>query len=286
MKQAKHHKLKYSRSVSIAVFKEIPNIARRMTFVSSRQEKRCKVFVLFCSILLLKTFAYVGNSSNNRNNERKRIASTLYSTIPPPPSGPDQFRETQENGNDDSSSVVNGDKTLYEILGAPATATRAELKKCYVELAKVAHPDAQISRNSNNNNNNPEGTSTNNSSVPDFNDIASAWRILGDAKLRKRYDRELRAKAFSEAAERFASENLEKAAPAVASMMDNVAVPFLRRTAATTSAVSQAFSKRSDDERAGGLTDAFKKAVQASQDAGRYVDSIELAEKSQQLEEK
>eukprot|EP00980_Cylindrotheca_fusiformis_P004675 scaffold992_cov116-Cylindrotheca_fusiformis.AAC.10 len=169
-------------------------------------------------------------------------------------------------------------RTLYEILGAPATANRTELKKCYVALAKLSHPDAQISRMD------PQQQSMEamaNSKL-DFNEIAQAWRILGDAKLRKRYDRELRAQAFAESAQRFTNENLERAVPVVASMMDRMAAPFLRRTTATTWAVGNAVAQG----RGSGWTDAFQKAVQAGQEAGRFIDSVELAEKSLELEKR
>jgi hypothetical protein len=164
-------------------------------------------------------------------------------------------------------------RTLYEILGAPATATRAELKKRYIELAKISHPDSQIS------------SDATTSQDVDFNEIAQAWRFLGDTKLRKRYDRELRAQAFTESAQRFTNANLERAAPAVASMMDKVAAPFFRRTTATTWAMGHAVAQGVSHEN-GNLTDAFKKAVHAGQVAGRFIDGVELAEKSQRLEER
>lgn len=248
-----------------------------MVCLHARCLQKNKLWLLLCSIVLARTVAYIPYQRTIRifSNQRRHCYDTiLHSTIP---SGPNQFQEPPEELSDNDESVIKEDRTLYEILGAPATATRAELKMKYVKLAKLSHPDAQISRNSG-----LESLGTSN--IPDFNEIASAWRILGDAKLRKRYDRDLRAKAFAEAAERFASKNLEKAAPAVASMMDNVAVPFLRRTTATTLAVGQALSKNEGSK--GGLTDAFKKAVQAGQNAGRFVDSMELSEKSNKLKER
>jgi len=164
-------------------------------------------------------------------------------------------------------------KTLYEILGAPATATREELKKCYVTKAKLSHPDAQIAYGSN---------STENK--VDFNDIAQAWNILGDDKLRRRYDRDLRAQAFSESAQRFANENLERAVPAMANMMDNIAAPFLRRTTATTWAVGQAVAKDVTSQENVVLSDTLKKAVQASQEVGKFMDGVDLKEKSKDLQ--
>jgi DnaJ-class molecular chaperone len=179
-------------------------------------------------------------------------------------------------------SAMNKEKTLYELLNAPTTATRAELKKGYVELAKLSHPDARI------------GKTEVNEEVPDFGEIAAAWRVLGDSRTRKRYDRDLRAKEFAETAQRFANKRLEEAVPAVAAMLDKVAVPFLRRTKATTWAVGQAVAKGvsnisqkpSDRNSNQALTSAFVDAIEAGQQAGRVIDSIELNEKSLELEER
>lgn len=168
-------------------------------------------------------------------------------------------------------------KTLYEILGAPATATREELKKFYVMKAKLSHPDAQIANGYNKNSNST-------TEKLDFNEIAQAWSILGDDKLRRRYDRELRAQAFSESAQRFANENLERAVPAMANMVDNIAAPFIRRTTATTWAVGQAVAKEVTSQDNVQLSDTFKKAVQAGQEVGRFMDGVDLKEKSKDLE--
>lgn len=129
---------------------------------------------------------------------------------------------------DTVDETLHKEKTLYEILGADPTATRAELKRCYVLLAKATHPDALIGRS---NNANVDGSPP----MEDFNDIAAAWRILGDAKLRKRYDFDLKAKAFADEAQRSLNEKLEEAAPVIASMVDNVA--------ATTVAVGDVMGK-------------------------------------------
>ena len=177
-------------------------------------------------------------------------------------------------------ATMNKAKTLYEILDAPRNSTRSELKRQYVKLAKLSHPDAQIGK---------EQTTGENL---DFSEIASAWRILGDAKTRKRYDRDLRAKEFGERAQQYANERLEEAVPAVAEMLDKVAIPFLRRTRATTVAVGKAVSKgvsRFSESNSSGsgnpkdLTDAFINAIEAGQQAGRMIDSLELSEKSDEL---
>lgn len=194
---------------------------------------------------------------------------------------PLQYASPINNGDDHPQASfstmteeVDSTKTLYEVLGAPATSTRGELKKCYVKKAKLSHPDAQIASGSN-------STTAENL---DFNEIAQAWNVLGDDKLRRRYDRELRAQAFSESAQRFANENLERAVPAMANMVDNFAAPFLRRTTATTWAVGQAVAKEVTSHENVVLSDTLKKAVQAGQEAGRFMDGVDLKEKSKDLQ--
>ncbi len=206
--------------------------------------------------------------------------------LTPPEDLPDDI--PKDVPNDKINKAINSnEKTLYEILKAPPTATRAELKLKYVEMAKLSHPDAQI------------GKSDLSDEIPDFGEIAAAWRVLGDTKSRKRYDRELQYKAWSAYASKYANEKLEEAVPAVARIMDNVAVPFIRRTAATTYAVSQVVSKigkvaskGSSDPKSsiqgGGnsLTDAFLNAIKAGRKVGRAIDSLELNEKSEELVER
>jgi curved DNA-binding protein CbpA len=226
-------------------------------------------------------------------------------------------------------------------------ATREEIKRSYFRLAKLSHPDALLDKPGN-----ADGV--------DFQEIAEAWKVLGNTKLRRRYDRELTAKAWSLRAQAYTNERLEKAVPVVADMMDNIAVPFLRKTTATTWAVGQAiatgvsgFSRSSrkttnqqrqqpaaaaaaavpqteeivngdqiseatsdpnsvspfdaassetqqnsngrmsapqqaykTQARPIGLTDTFLQALEAGAQAAREIDSLELSEKSGQLEER
>ena len=81
-------------------------------------------------------------------------------------------------------NVVAPVSTLYDILQCPPTATRVELKRSYLQLAKETHPDALLQAGED--------------VAPDkFVEIAQAWEILGDSQLRRRYDREIRAKGVS-----------------------------------------------------------------------------------------
>jgi curved DNA-binding protein CbpA len=144
---------------------------------------------------------------------------------------------TKENYTSYGNSPV-FDKTLYQVLQVDKIATREEIKKSYFRLAKQSHPDALIDKQSKQNNDNDNDDEA----TVDFQEIAEAWKILGNSKLRRRYDRELKAKEWSLRAQAYTNERLEQAVPVVADMMDNIAVPFLRRTTATTWAVGQAIA--------------------------------------------
>ena len=188
-------------------------------------------------------------------------------------------------------------KTLYEILNANPTDTRAELKKRYVALAKITHPDAQR--------NGAVPTSAEGEPL-DFTEIAAAWRILSDEKQRKRYDRSLKAEEISDNISAWVGDLAKQAAPVVEGF-GNVANNFLRKTTATTLAGVQAAASqvRSDERQPDpdstsdtvganssstaspkktSLSDTLKSAVDAAVLAGRKVEGLELLEKSEALE--
>ncbi len=73
-------------------------------------------------------------------------------------------------------------KTLYEILGTVPTATKKELKRKYLLMAKLTHPDALISQQKN------ECTLH---MFPDFTEVVDAYQILSNPLERKKYDRTL-----------------------------------------------------------------------------------------------
>jgi DnaJ-class molecular chaperone len=158
-------------------------------------------------------------------------------------------------------------------------------------MAKLSHPDAQIGSAEVRSRSHDEDEQ-----APDFGEVAAAWRILGDSKSRKRYDRELQYKEWAAFASKYANEKMEEAVPAVARIMDDLALPFLRRTAATTVAVSQVVSNIAktvdsssssrdapQNENKNLITNTFMNAVRAGQKAGRAIDTLELNEKSAQL---
>lgn len=72
--------------------------------------------------------------------------------------------------------------TLYEILGIAPTATKEELKRQYIVMAKLTHPDALISR---------QQSKNNVDTFPDFTEVADAYQILSNPMERKKYDRTL-----------------------------------------------------------------------------------------------
>jgi hypothetical protein len=72
--------------------------------------------------------------------------------------------------------VKKNTRTLYDILGASKDDSKTEIKRKYILLAKLSHPDAT------------RGSSTLRSDL-DFSEIAAAYRILSNTKERKRYDR-------------------------------------------------------------------------------------------------
>jgi len=78
-------------------------------------------------------------------------------------------------------------RSLYDMLQCSTLASRAELKKSYLSLAKMSHPDALIQH----------GMAKTDETETRFAEISQAWKILGDPRLRQRYDRELQAKGVS-----------------------------------------------------------------------------------------
>lgn len=184
-------------------------------------------------------------------------------------------------------------ETLYEILGASPDASRAELKKHYSELAKKTHPDALIGQNVS------EATSSSSSSSSlyrhDFGEIALAYKTLSNTKQRKRYDRSLQADSLKQNIEKVADDITQAAAPQINKVFEEYAVPFLRRTTATTVASVTAVAKDIQNQQKQSskngsdsvdLKSAVSSAIQAGQRAGKLIDGMELLEKSKALVER
>jgi DnaJ-class molecular chaperone len=187
----------------------------------------------------------------------------------------EKVKQTPEQKEDRMLST----KTLYEVLGASSDATRDELKRQYVTLARATHPDAIVGKSLS-----PEERE--NSEVH-FTEVAAAWRILSDKKERQRYDRSLKAKAFTQDVEKLASEYAEKlvetAGPAVSQVLD----VFFRKTTGTTAASLNAAAKEVKQSRKDGkkvdLGSAIGNAVKAGMQVGRNIDRYELLKKSREL---
>ncbi|MEO7556244.1 MAG: DnaJ domain-containing protein [Acidimicrobiales bacterium] len=71
--------------------------------------------------------------------------------------------------------------TLYEILGARPGASPEELRSAYLDRARQAHPDRWV-----------DGSPADRQAAErSMQDITEAWRVLGDAGRRRRYDDQL-----------------------------------------------------------------------------------------------
>ena len=165
-----------------------------------------------------------------------------------------------------------GKRTLYQILGAKPSDSRDELKAKYVQLAKQSHPDAVRQTDAT-------------EAKLDFTEIAAAWRILSDTKQRKRYDRSLQAEQFSLEVQQWAEDFGRQAAPA-AKAFGEVALPFLRKTTAATLASIQAAANDLSQKQDRDVKATFSTAMEAAIRAGRYVDSMELMDKSERLKDR
>ena len=184
-------------------------------------------------------------------------------------------------------SRITDDKNLYEILGASPSMSRSEIKRLYINLAKQTHPDSY-----NNNNNNNSNDATDQLNEDRFNEVAQAWNILSDNKTRRAYDRELAANDFKEDIVKKASELANAYGPTAQRFYDDVAIPLLRRTTATTLASWSAVTEERDErqlESSKGESEqqdfgqAFKRVVEAGINATRKIDGLELQEKSVEL---
>jgi hypothetical protein len=200
-------------------------------------------------------------------------AQQVYEQSPVQKKKVEKVKKTPEEKEDRMLST----KTLYEILGASPDATRDELKRQYVTLARATHPDAIVGKS-------PEERE--NSEVL-FTEVAAAWRILSDKRERQRYDRSLKAKSFTQDVEKLAGEYAEKlvetAGPAVSQVLN---VLFRKPTGTTATspnvAATQVKQSRKDGEKVD-LGSAIGNAVKAGMQVGRNIDRYELLKKSREL---
>ena len=73
-----------------------------------------------------------------------------------------------------TTSLLDEEKSFYEVLGLEPTANSKEIKSAYLELSKKLHPDA--------NPGNPEAATQ-------FHIVSGAYATLNNAKLRRMYDK-------------------------------------------------------------------------------------------------
>ncbi|KAL7507289.1 hypothetical protein ACHAXN_005613 [Cyclotella atomus] len=131
-----------------------------------------------------------------------------------------QDDSSASNNSSSSSSpkrIIKKQKDLYAILNATPTMTKSEIKQRYISLAKLSHPDSP----------------SYNASI-DFSEITSAYKTLSDDKLRRRYDREVAAEEFKGDVVAYASEIAKEYGPVAKKLYEDWALPFLKRTTAST----------------------------------------------------
>ena len=191
-----------------------------------------------CWVALLASVALVDPAQSYTTRLHHTHLDARRLTIQTPSAANDHRRTQLLMSTRRGEPPENEELNYYEVLGASPDASRSELKKKYIILARQSHPDAQIGGNNSNDDENV-----------DFQTVTEAWRTLGNPKYRKRYDRYLKAKEWGEAAQKLTNERLEQVAPIASSFMDNLAVPFLRRTSKTVGkAIKVVKAVTADDE--------------------------------------
>jgi hypothetical protein len=80
-------------------------------------------------------------------------------------------------------------RTHYEVLGVTRAASAGELRKAYLERARLLHPDRHIDA----------GPRARDEAERAMQELTEAWRVLGDAGRRRRYDRDLGGPVSAEA---------------------------------------------------------------------------------------
>lgn len=121
-------------------------------------------------------------------------------------------------------------QTYYELLGCAPDATRDEIKANYIALARKIHPDSRINRE--------YCTET----IPEFTDVATAWKVLRDPQLRLRYDRTLQSEKFVDSFEEKAESVLRNAFGKLELMADSVGTT-VGNAAVAANRVGNAFEK-------------------------------------------
>ena len=80
-------------------------------------------------------------------------------------------------------------RSHYEVLGVSRAASAGDVRKAYLERARLLHPDRHIDA----------GPRARDEAERAMQELTEAWRVLGDAGRRRRYDRELGGRVSAEA---------------------------------------------------------------------------------------
>ena len=213
-------------------------------------------FLLISVSILSDAFQLMPHVITNRLQDFPQSGSVLFSEAKRPK----------------RSSVSGMESCLYDILDLNPSASREVIKKRYIDLAKILHPDSNISDEA-------KQTSTFQLSpgyAYSFSDVASAYKILSNPKEKKKYDRELRAKAITKDIE-MAAENF----------FTSMVQPMFRNARATTIKAQKEIqrNKRRVDEKGFDFS-SVTSALQSGIDAEEIVDNLELVQKAQQLEQR
>ena len=204
---------------------------------------------------------------------------------------PDASGGPAQSGDVADASPSAPKQSLYDILRCPPTATKAELKRSYVLLAKQTHPDAQIGRT-------PEQIAEMEADplIPSFHEVSGAWKVLSDEKERKRYDRSLKADIFVDSAEKWAANISDGAGSILSKTWQSQLSPFIKRTVSTVNNANAAFreelgeSSESENtnvsKKSAGVGQYWKAAVEAARQAGRSLSQQDMYEKAAELDER
>lgn len=213
------------------------------------------------------------------------------SVVDPSFSSSEPVNGTHEMRQKDKDMLLEDERTLYQILEVSPLATRDEIKRRYVELARETHPDATV------------GLSPKERSEKEilFTEVAAAWRILSDKRERQRYDRSLKAKEFTRNVERVAGNYVETGAKTVSRVLESLfqstsgpevpsfddAVQQVRETREVMRAENEVKELRRAKASAKNVdvVGAIASAINRGRKFTRAMDRYELLKKSRELEQ-
>lgn len=128
-------------------------------------------------------------------------------TIPPRPANAGTNSSTGETV---ATTTSTNTATHYDNLNVSPNATYEEIKLAFHRLARLQHPDKQVSIIIRNSNNNPDDKRLessvawegNNDAGSNFRRIQLAWQVLRDVNQRSAYDHELQQRRLHEESRR------------------------------------------------------------------------------------